>query len=145
MEEKTEGVSTEKRLALLRYLEILFLVAFALVVISLILQMHSTNSTISNLTEASESMLSRAETLQKENRELQDKVATLKQELKLANAETEDLRIAYEALSAVLASPYTMQTVEYAKEIETVYNYKSYYTESAWALFESYLAHANVR
>lgn len=145
MEEKNEGVSMEKRTALLRYLEILFLVAFALVVISLILQMRSTNTTISHLTEASESMLSRAETLQEENRELQDKVAELTQELNTAKAETEDLRIAYEALSSVLASPYTTQTVEYAKEIETVYNYKSYYSESAWALFESYLMHVNMR
>lgn len=145
MEEKTEGVSTEKRTALLRYLEILFLVAFMLVVISLILQMRSTNSTISNLTEASESMLSRAETLQEENRELQENLAELTQELNTAKAETEDLRIAYEALSSVLASPYTTQTVEYAKEIETVYNYKSYYSESAWALFESYLMHVNMR
>ena len=136
MEEKTEGVSKEKRLALLRYLEILFLVAFALVVISLIIQMRSTNTTISNLTEASESMLSRAETLQEENRELQ-------QELQTAKAEAEDLRIAYEALSAVLASPYTEQTVEHAKEIETVYNYKTYYSETAWALFEAYLAHVS--
>lgn len=143
MEEKTEGVSKEKRLALLRYLEILFLVAFALVVISLLIQMHSTNTTISHLTEASESMLSRAETLQEENRELQDTVASLTQELTLAKAESEDVRIAYEALSAVLASPYTEQTVEHAKEIETVYNYKSYYTESAWALFEAYLAHVS--
>lgn len=145
MEEKKEGVSTEKRVALLRYLEILFLVAFALVVISLILQMRSTNTTISNLTEASESMLSRAETLQEENRELQETIAELTQEVNTAKAETEDLRIAYEALSSVLASPYTMQTVEYAKEIETVYNYKSYYSESAWALFESYLMHVNMR
>lgn len=136
MEEKTETVSKEKRLALLRYLEILFLVAFVLVVISLFIQMRSTNTTISNLTEASESMLSRAETLQEENRELT-------QELQAAKAETEDLRIAYEALSAVLASPYTEQTVEHAKEIETVYNYKSFYSESAWALFEAYLAHVS--
>lgn len=56
---------------------VLFCAAFILVLISLILQMHSSEAKISELNAASTSALSNAEALQTENRTLQDEKIAL--------------------------------------------------------------------
>ena len=61
-------LSEKRKAALLRYMTILFSAAFVLVLISLILQMHSSKAKISELNAASTSALSNAEALQAENR-----------------------------------------------------------------------------
>ena len=63
-------LSEKRKAALLRYMTILFSAAFVLVLISLILQMHSSEAKISELNAASTSALSNAEALQAENRSL---------------------------------------------------------------------------
>ena len=76
--QKTAKPLSEKRkAALLRYMAVLFCAAFILVLISLILQMHSSEAKISELNAASTSALSNAEALQTENRTLQDEKIAL--------------------------------------------------------------------
>ena len=72
-------LSEKRKAALLRYMTILFSAAFVLVLISLILQMHSSEAKISELNAASTSALSNAEALQNENRALQDEKIALEQ------------------------------------------------------------------
>ena len=66
-------LSDARKAALLRYMAILFAVAFLLVLLSLILQTHSSKSTISELSAASTSALDNAVKLQEQNRTLQEK------------------------------------------------------------------------
>ena len=65
-------LSDARKAALLRYMAILFAVAFLLVLLSLILQTHSSKSTISELSAASTSALDNAVKLQEQNRALQE-------------------------------------------------------------------------
>ena len=71
-QEKQQKTDTKRRTALLRYIGVMFAVAFVFVAASLFLQMRSTQSTISQLNETSSSALSKAEILQNENRMLQE-------------------------------------------------------------------------
>ena len=73
-------LSEARKTALLRYMAVLFAVAFLLVLLSLILQAHSSKATISELTQTSSSALSNVEQLQAQNRDLQDEKQTLTQE-----------------------------------------------------------------
>ena len=61
-------LSEARKTALLRYMAVLFAVAFLLVLLSLILQAHSSKATISELTQTSSSALSNVEQLQAQNR-----------------------------------------------------------------------------
>ena len=70
--ETGKPLSEKRKSALLRYMAVLFCAAFILVLVSLILQMHSSEAKISELNAASTSALSNAEALQNENRALQD-------------------------------------------------------------------------
>ena len=110
-EEKTENagekqevfqlrVSESKRTALLRYLIIMFAVAFVLVLMSMVLQVRSSNATVSELHQSSTSAMAKAQQLQDNNRALSDRVAALEQELATANATVEDLSAANNALRA---------------------------------------------
>ena len=74
-------LSDARKAALLRYMAILFAVAFVLVLLSLILQTHSSKSTISELSAASTSALDNAVKLQEENRALQEEQQQLQDEL----------------------------------------------------------------
>lgn len=85
MQEQTasgaQPLSEKRKQALLRYMTVLFSAAFVLVLISLILQMHSSEAKISELSAMSTSALSNAEALQAENRSLQEENQTLSQQL----------------------------------------------------------------
>ena len=81
-------LSEKRKAALLRYMTILFSAAFVLVLISLILQMHSSEAKISELNAASTSALSNA--LEKENKELQAKLDELNEKLDAASQAEED-------------------------------------------------------
>lgn len=70
-------LSDARKAALLRYMAILFAVAFLLVLLSLILQTHSSKSTISELSAASTSALDNAVKLQEQNRALQEEKQAL--------------------------------------------------------------------
>ena len=74
-------LSDARKAALLRYMAILFAVAFLLVLLSLILQTHSSKSTISELSAASTSALDNAVKLQEQNRTLQEEKLELENQL----------------------------------------------------------------
>lgn len=74
-------LSDARKAALLRYMAILFAVAFVLVLLSLILQTHSSKSTISELSAASTSALDNAVKLQEQNRALQEEKQQLQDQL----------------------------------------------------------------
>lgn len=67
-----EVLSAKRKVALLWYLGVLFLVAFAFVAISLVIQMRDSRSTISELTQNNSSALANVEKLQQQSRELQE-------------------------------------------------------------------------
>ena len=79
-EKQSAPLSEARKTALLRYMAVLFAVAFLLVLLSLILQAHSSKATISELTQTSSSALSNVEQLQAQNRDLQDEKQALTQE-----------------------------------------------------------------
>lgn len=90
MPQSAAPLSEARKAALLRYMAILFAVAFLLVLLSLILQTHSSKSTISELSAASMSALDNAVKLQEENRALQDETQSLRDELAQSQAQLEE-------------------------------------------------------
>ena len=87
--ETGKPLSEKRKSALLRYMAVLFCAAFILVLISLILQTHSSKAKISELNAAS--ALSNAEALQNENRALQDDKIALEKENEELQAKIDEL------------------------------------------------------
>jgi DNA repair exonuclease SbcCD ATPase subunit len=103
-------LSEKKKAALLRYMAVLFAVAFVLVLMSLVLQMRDSRATISALNETKSNALTNAEQLQEQNRTLQQDKSDLQDELEALQAqydelsqENEDLKTAGEEAEAVRA------------------------------------------
>ena len=84
--QQSAPVSDHKRTALLRYMTILFAVAFALVLLSYLIQAFNSQSTINQLNATSASALQNAEHLQDTNRELTEENERLNAALDNANA-----------------------------------------------------------
>ncbi len=83
-----EPVLDEKRKnALLRYMAVLFGVAFFLVMLTYLIQLRDTNQTISQLNTTSASAIQNAEKLQEDNRALNDTVKSDRE--KMSTLETE--------------------------------------------------------
>ena len=80
-EQNKTPVDDGRKNALLRYIAILFAVAFLFVLLSLVMQMRDSRATISELNAASASALKNAEALQDDNRQLQEENAALKEEV----------------------------------------------------------------
>ena len=85
-------LSDARKAALLRYMAILFAVAFLLVLLSLILQTHSSKSTISELSAASTSALDNAVKLQEQNRTIRTQLSELSTRQREFDAITENMR-----------------------------------------------------
>ncbi len=86
------GLDDTKKAALLRYVAIMFAVAFVLVLFSLLGQMRNSMSTISQLNQSSSSALQKAEQLQANNLELElenQELSLQLQELEENHAELE--------------------------------------------------------
>lgn len=98
-EKKTPEVpfSQEKRTALLRYMVILFAVAFALVLLSYLIQVRNSQSTITQLNATSTSALQNAEQLQETNWALTQEIDRLNQELDNAAMATMEYQESAEA------------------------------------------------
>ena len=84
--EKAGQLSEKKRTAMLRYIAILFAVAFVLVLLSYLIQYSSNRTTIKELNATSVSALQNAEQLQETNRDLTEENRRLNDELDNANA-----------------------------------------------------------
>ncbi|MBQ7567001.1 MAG: hypothetical protein IJT18_07760 [Oscillospiraceae bacterium] len=162
MEEKNnpapvqEPVPAGKRSALLRYMAILFIVAFILVVISLIMQINSSNDTISDLSSASTGALARAEELQQEVIDLRAQLDAANEEIDALTAEKEELlqkqqeaqtaldnaenqHDAYDALLTVLTAKPVEGDIAYAKAVQTAQNLREYLSPEAQALLDAHL------
>ena len=80
-ESRSSAMSEQKRTALLRYMMVLFAVAFLLVLLSYLIQVFNSQNTISQLNATSASALQNAERLQDTNRELTEENKRLNDEL----------------------------------------------------------------
>ena len=153
-------LSSAKKTALLRYMAILFAVAFLLVLASLILQKNSSQEQIGALNESNASAITRAEQLQTQNRDLQDEVASLKQELEDAQAqitgqsdeldalrdeydalerEADAVQDAYSALITALQCKTHEGNVTYSKAMGAVERNKQYLSDDAMAAYAALL------
>jgi chromosome segregation ATPase len=90
---------TPRNNALLRYLTILFAVAFLLVLLSYLIQMRNMNTTVTELNRTSSSALSNAQMLQTTNQNLTEENAELKAELSAVNDELDALLASQETLN----------------------------------------------
>ena len=88
----------KRKKSLLRYIAIMFVVAFVLVLVSLVGQTRS----IGQLSESSASALQRAEELQTTNRELTDRMEALEEENKVLTGQLEELKKEQTALEQQL-------------------------------------------
>ena len=93
-EEARKPLSDGKKSALLRYLAIMFAVAFILVLLSWIIQSRNTQNQLSRVTESNSNALANAEKLQNENRNLQQEKADLEKRLQELQKEQEALETA---------------------------------------------------
>ena len=133
-------LSEKRKAALLRYMTILFSAAFVLVLISLILQMHSSEAKISELNAASTSALSNAEALQSENRSLQDeKIAPAAENemIKSLRTELDRTKEAYEALLEAKSCDTREGNVTFSRAMQTLERLKDYLGPTALEEYQS--------
>ena len=154
--ETGKPLSEKRKSALLRYMAVLFCAAFILVLISLILQTHSSKAKISELNAASTSALSNAEALQNENRALQDDKIALEKEneelqakideaaqseeesqaaenemIKSLRTELDRTKEAYEALLEAKACETREGNVTFSRAMQTLERLKDYLGQTA--------------
>lgn len=91
-------ISDEKRTALLRYMAILFGVAFLLVLLTFLIQLRDSKQTISELNKSNASALQNAGKLQEENQALSAAKADLESQIADLEAEIDDLSDSNDAL-----------------------------------------------
>lgn len=99
--EKT-GLDEKRKNALLRYIAIMFAVAFVLVLLSMLGQMRDTKSAISELNQSSTSALQKAEALQVNNQELEKENAYLTGRIEELESQLEEARAAVKEAEAQL-------------------------------------------
>ena len=151
MEEKElktdeQPISAGKRSALLRYIVILFAFAFILVSVSLVVQISSSNSVISDLTSSSSGAIARAEELQATNRALEDELeeqkarnTTLREAATNARQDQRRQQKAYDALLILMTTENPDGDLDYAKAIETLTELRNCLPDTAQALVGQYL------
>lgn len=136
-----ERVPSKKRTALLRYMTVMFAAAFVLVLMSFLLEAKKHDNTAVKYN----SVVSKAEKLQEENRTLTEDLTSAREYVKLAREEGEkdvaNTKTAYDALMKVLTTEEPKDgDVEYSKAVETVNNLQKYLSEDAVNLFEETMA-----
>ena len=108
------GLDEKKKTALLRYVAIMFAVAFVFVLLSMFGQMRDSKTAISELNQSSSSALQKAEALQEHNQELEkenayltgrieeleDRLEKMEQDLAAAEGQLRQAEIDYTALEA---------------------------------------------
>lgn len=114
-QENKNALDDKKKNALLRYITILFAVAFLFVLFSMLLQMRDSQTTISELNKSSASALQNAEQLQENNRLLQESNEALQEEIDALNAQLEELQAEQPAEDQTALIAQLEQEVETAK------------------------------
>ena len=98
-----KGLDDKRKNAMLRYIGIMFIVAFVFVLVSMLGELRSSEATISALNQSSTSAITKAEQLQNHNRQLEKDNAYLEgriEEMKKSLEQTEaELREARNELS----------------------------------------------
>ena len=146
---QTEQELARKRNAFLRYMTIVFAVAFLLVLVSLVLQMHTAKAAMSDLKEQVDALTAELAEADEAHRAQAERIAALEKELaeakdagselseeKLARAETIQ---AYDALLTALRCTTREGNVTFSKAIGTVESYKDRLSEAALAVYEGLL------
>ena len=155
-DKRQQPLSDAKKNALLRYMTVLFAMAFLLVLVSLIMQKNSSQEQIGALNESNASAITRAEQLQTQNRDLQDEVAQLQQELEDAKAQADEqtqtldalrdeydalereadaVQDAYSALITALQCKTHEGNITYSKAMGAVERNKQYLSDDALAAY----------
>ena len=117
--EKT-GLDETKKNAMLRYIAIMFAVAFILVFMSLYFTTrHDSQQTISQLSQNANSALARAEQLQTDNRELTETNMTLQESLTLAENDLQDAENTITTQEGIIAGQ-AEDIAKMTKEMETL-------------------------
>ena len=136
-----ERVPSKKRTALLRYMTVMFAAAFVLVLMSFLLEAKKHDNTAVKYN----SVVSKAEKLQEDNRTLTEDLSSAREYVEIAREEGEEdvanTKTAYDALVKVLTTEEPKDgDVEYSKAVETVNNLQEYLSEDAVKLFEDTMA-----
>ena len=127
-------ISEKKRTALLRYMAVLFGVAFLLVLLSFLIQIRDSRETISDLNKSNASALQNAVQLQEQNQAL----TTAKEELTLQLEDTkEDLEDARQETEEAKAQQEEAETAFVAEEslrqsYELLFTAARHYENGAW-------------
>lgn len=147
--ETEKQFSDEKKSALMRYLTVMFAVAFIMVLVSFLIQNHSSNQQITKLSESTSSALVRAEALQTQNRELEDENEKLKQELEALTEQEQTSKTdsrelskkveTYEALVTAMSCETREGNLSFSKAMETLKANQSYLSEPAKQLYRTLL------
>ena len=150
--EEKKPLSEQKRAALLRYMAVLFAVAFLLVLASLILQMHSSRTAISEMSKSNSDALSNAmanaEFLQDQDaaddqsagaERLTQELTALKAEYDALKAQSEGAETAYEALITALTCRTHEGNVTFTRAMETVAANQQYLSQDALEVYQSLL------
>ena len=107
-QEETKGCPAKQNQALIRYLAVLFGVAFVMVLVSFLVSIHGSRDDLSQLTQSANSALTRAEQLQDANRLLTEENEALKQQVQAVAADSVDAEKqvveAYELLTRAVAA-----------------------------------------
>lgn len=99
-EEEFSPLSNKKKNALVRYMAILFGVAFLLVLLSFLIQLRDSRETISDLSQANSSALQNAGRLQEDNQKLIQDKETLLQQVASLETQLRDMEEAVERAEA---------------------------------------------
>ncbi|MBR2897799.1 MAG: hypothetical protein IKC04_07970 [Oscillospiraceae bacterium] len=141
---QVERLPRAKRTALIRYIAILFVFAFLIVLLSLFLQFRSTTTKqISDLTSASNSAIARAEQLQDENLALKETVKQLRKDAEDAQKAHEEELVkeqeVYDALMLLLTKPRKkIAGPKFVEAVKTVTEGKEKLSQTAWEKFTAY-------
>ena len=120
------GLSARKRTALLRYMAVLFGVAFLLVLLSFLIQIRDSRETISDLNQSQSSALQRAQQLQTQNESLTEDNNNLRAQLSAAEAEAQDQADRIAALEELLSEAEDGSAESYALYDQELHKRLSY-------------------
>ena len=139
VQEQRTGLDEKRKTALLRYIAILFAVAFILVLLSLFSQMKSSQSTISQLSQSSTSALENVEKLQEQNRLLQEENQTLRDSLSASEQSNLHTKQAYEDLLMAMENSDGGQegNVTLSRALENLKNLKKHLGQNGLKAYEN--------
>ena len=144
-ENANKPAEEKKKIALLRYIVILFAAAFVVVLLSLLSQVRNSEQTISELSHSSSSFLQKTEQLQEENQALSEENKALKEQLELLQAQgadAEKITEAYELLlqTHALLTPGAQEgNIAATRALENLKNYETYLGEEGLKIYHSML------